>query len=276
MTKKSGRVLESKIPPPYPKELKPYSNPYSLGDVEYLAYLRNIAGDSKKTELAIDDIERETRGDFGKVIKEITEEGQLPEKYLKGYSKKKFYGTTRRGAFYPKQEGIDRTILVNRTDYRDKFGAKYDKRDIDSRSFFEKLKGIFGYGRDDFNLKEEIEKGTSPTKEAMELLQQHQGAETTTRHELDHYFFDLMRRLGYKFPDKDLADPKKDYEEAFVTDTDRVLPKEKFGEGKNPKYYLPEYYNKINKLLEEMADKELKKRRGYKEGGLLEMMKTKK
>ena len=272
MAKKSGKVSEAKIPPPYPKELKPYSNPYSLGDVEYLAYLRNIAGDSKKTELAIDDIERETRGDFGKVIKELTGKGQIPE----NINTRMRYGKSVRGAFLPKQKNIDRTILVNRTDYRDKFGAKYDKRDIDSRSFFEKLKGMFGYGRDDFNLKEEIEKGTFPTKEAMELLQQHQGAETTTRHELDHYFFDLMRRLGYKFPDKDLADPKKDYEEAFVTDTDRVLPKEKFGEGKKPKYYLPEYYNKINKLLEEMADKELKNRRGYKQGGLVDMLKNSK
>ena len=268
--RKSGALKTAKIPTPFPSELQPYNKPYSLGDVEYLAYLKNLAKGSKKTELAIDEIERETRGDFGKVIKELTGKGQIPE----NINTRMRYGKSVRGAFLPKQKNIDRTILVNLTDYRDMYGSKYDKRDKDSRTFMEKLKGLFGYSRDDFDLEEERAKGTFPTKEAMDLLQEHQEAEMTTRHELDHYFFDLMRRLGYKFPDKDLDDPKKGFEEAFVTDTDNVLPKEKFGYGTGAKYYLPEYYNKINELLEEMADKELKKRRGFKEGGVVNMLKS--
>ena len=269
--RKSGALDFVKAPPTRPRGIDPYSQPYSLGDIEYLAYLRDIAKGSKKTELAIDDIERETGGDFGKVIKEVTGEGQLPEKFLKGFSKEKFYGTTRRGSFYPEQKDkdIDRTILVNLTDYRDKFGEKYDKRDIDSRSFLEKLKGLLGYERK-FDLEKERKEGEFPTKEEMEKLQQAQEAEGTTRHKLDHYFFNLMKRLGYELPGE-LS--KGSYEEAFVTDTDYVLPKDKFGRGMETQYFKRKYYDKYNEILEGMADKELKKRRGYNMGGLVAMLK---
>ena len=313
MARKSGKVSEAKIPPPYPKELQPYSNPYSLGDIEYLAFLKNliskrVPGGSKTTELAVDDIERETKGDFGKVIQMITSDKapSRAEKDLVNYYKnleslgyailpndfKSIYGTGHRGMFLPKASDTTRPslglqkvyksktetpqILVQDLDQYDKQGADFDKRDIDSRNFFEKLKGMFGYGRDDFSLSEEIKAGTFPTNEEMEKIKKLQGMERTKGEELDHYAIHLLRKLGYKTPEaidklgtKKTSRYKQFGEEGYLGEINKLLY------GKNLDELSKKDRNTLAEL-EKIAGKELKKRRGYKEGGLIQMMKTKK
>ena len=84
---------------------------------------------------------------------------------------KSIYGTNLRGTFFQNQVMKEKVyksktdepqILVQDLDKIERFGAKYDKRDIDSRSFLERLKALFGYDRDDFSLAEEGEEGTFP------------------------------------------------------------------------------------------------------------------
>ena len=299
MARKSGKVSEARIPPPYPKELQPYSNPYSLGDVEYLAYLKNlisrrVPGGSKTTELAVDDIERETRGDFGKTIKMVTSDEPTSKaekdfvsymKYLKSVGAaelpddfKSIYGTNLRGTFFPKSSDERKVyksktdepkILVQDLDKIEKFGAKYDKRDIDSRSFLERFKALFGYDRDDFSLAEEREEGTFPTAEDMEKLKMMQGMERTKGEELDHYAINLLRNLGYKTPKSidRVGNKRTGGEEGFLG----IINSLRYGKKLED---LSEKDFKTLVELEKLAEKELKKRRGYKQGGLVAMLKS--
>ena len=302
--RKSGALKTAKFPPPFPIELQPYNKPYSLGDIEYLAFLKNLAqrrvpGGSKTTELAIDDIERETKGDFGKTIKMVTSDkptskaekdfvsylnylnsvgaAELPDDF------KSIYGTGLRGTFFPKSSDERKVyksktdepkILVQDLDRVEKFGAEFDKRDIDSRTFLEKLKSMFGYSRDDFSLAEEREKGTFPTAEEMKELNMLQGMERTKGEELDHYAINLLRNLGYKTPEA--------IDRLGTKETERY---EQFGEegylgeinalryGKNLEDLSEKDFNTLVEL-ENLAKKELKKRRGYKQGGLVAMLKS--
>ena len=297
--RKSGALKTAKIPTPFPSELQPYNKPYSLGDIEYLAFLKNLAqrrvpGGSKTTELAIDDIERETGGDFGKVIQMVTSD-KAPSKAEKDFVEyykhlesigavelpkdfKSIYGTNLRGTFFPKSSDERKVyksktdepqILVQDLDKIEKFGAKYDKRDIDSRSFLERFKALFGYDRDDFSLAEEREEGTFPTAEDMEKLKMMQGMERTKGEELDHYAINLLRNLGYKTPESidRLGSKRTGGEEGFLGEINAL----RYGKK------LEDFSEKDFKTLvelENMAEKELKKRRGYKEGGVVNMLKS--
>ena len=296
--RKSGALKSVKLPPTRPSGIDPYSQPYSLGDIEYLAFLKNLAqrrvpGGSKTTELAIDDIERETKGDFGKTIKMVTsdEAPSKAEKDFVGYMKylssvgaaeipddfKSIYGTNLRGTFFPKSSDERKVyksktdepkILVQDLDKIEKFGAKYDKRDIDSRSFFEKLKEIFGIERD-FDLEKERMEGDFPTKEDMEKLKMMQGMERTKGEELDHYAINLLRNLGYKTPESidRLGSKRTGGEEGFLGEINALRYGKKLED-------LSEKDFKTLVELEELAEKELKKRRGYKQGGLVAMLKS--
>ena len=296
--RKSGALKSVKLPPTRPSGIDPYSQPYSLGDIEYLAFLKNLAqrrvpGGSKTTELAIDDIERETKGDFGKTIKMVTsdEAPSKAEKDFVGYMKylssvgaadipddfKSIYGTNLRGTFFPKSSDERKVyksktdepkILVQDLDKIEKFGAKYDKRDIDSRSFFEKLKEIFGIERD-FDLEKERMEGDFPTKEDMEKLKMMQGMERTKGEELDHYAINLLRNLGDKTPESidRLGSKRTGGEERFLGEINALRYGKKLED-------LSEKDFKTLVELEELAEKELKKRRGYKQGGLVAMLKS--
>ena len=296
--RKSGALKSVKLPPARPSGIDPYSQPYSLGDIEYLAFLKNLAqrrvpGGSKTTELAIDDIERETKGDFGKTIKMVTsdEAPSKAEKDFVGYMKylssvgaaeipddfKSIYGTNLRGTFFPKSSDERKVyksktdepkILVQDLDKIEKFGAKYDKRDIDSRSFFEKLKEIFGIERD-FDLEKERMEGDFPTKEDMEKLKMMQGMERTKGEELDHYAINLLRNLGYKTPESidRLGSKRTGGEEGFLGEINALRYGKKLED-------LSEKDFKTLVELEELAEKELKKRRGYNMGGLVAMLKS--
>jgi len=294
--RKSGALKYAKFPPPSPFRTSPYNKPYSLGDVEYLAFLKNLArrrvpGEgSSLTELAIDDIERETGGDFGKYIQMVTSDKapSKAEKDFVGYMKylssvgaaeipddfKSIYGTNLRGTFFPKSSDERKVyksktdepqILVQDLDKIEKFGAKYDKRDIDSRSFFEKLKEIFGIERD-FDLEKERMEGDFPTKEEMEKLKMMQGMERTKGEELDHYAINLLRNLGYKTPEAidRLGSKRTGGEEGFLGSINDL---------RRGKALSSEDKDTLNKL-QELAAKELKKRRGYKQGGLVAMLKS--
>jgi len=295
--RKSGALKTAKFPPPSPFRTSPYNKPYSLGDIEYLAYLKNLAqrrvpGEgSSLTELAIDEIERDTGGDFGKTIKMVTsdEAPSKAEKDFVGYMKylssvgaaeipddfKSIYGTNLRGTFFPKSSDERKVyksktdepkILVQDLDKIEKFGAKYDKRDIDSRNFFEKFKALFGYDRDDFSLSEEREEGTFPTAEDMEKLKMIQGMERTKGEELDHYAINLLRNLGYTTPESidRLGSKRTGGEEGFLGSINDL---------RRGKALSSEDKDTLNKL-QELSAKELKKRRGYKQGGLVAMLKS--
>ena len=67
MARKSGRVLESKIPPPSPFR----SKPYSLGDIEYRAEMQKYLEGDHVSQLAMRRIEELTGGDYGQVLKYI-------------------------------------------------------------------------------------------------------------------------------------------------------------------------------------------------------------
>ena len=296
--RKSGALKSVKLPPTRPSGIDPYSQPYSLGDIEYLAFLKNLAqrrvpGGSKTTELAIDDIERETKGDFGKTIKMVTSDKapSKAEKDFVGYMKylssvgaadipddfNSIYGTNLRGTFFPKSSDERKVyksktdepkILVQDLDKIEKFGAKYDKRDIDSRSFFEKLKEIFGIERD-FDLEKERMEGDFPTKEDMEKLKMMQGMERTKGEDLDHYAINLLRNLGYKTPESidRLGSKLTGGEEGFLGEINALRYGKKLED-------LSEKDFKTLVDLEELAEKELKKRRGYNMGGLVAMLKS--
>lgn len=302
--RKTGALKTAKIPTPFPSELQPYNKPYSLGDVEYLKYLKDLTsrrmpGGSKTTELAIDDIERETGGDFGKYIQMVTSD-KAPSKAEKDFVEyykhlesigavklpkdfKSIYGTNLRGTFFPKSSDERKVyksktdepqILVQDLDQIEKVGSVFDKRDIDSKTFLEKLKSLFGYSRDDFSLAEEREKGTFPTAEEMEELKMLQGMERTKGEELDHYAINLLRNIGYKTPEaidrlgtKETELYEQFGEEGYLGEINAL----RYGKK------LEDFSEKDFKTLvelENMAEKELKKRRGYKEGGVVNMLKS--
>ena len=292
--RKSGALKSAKIPPPFPSELQPYNKPYSLGDVEYLKYLKDLAskripGGSKTTELAIDDLERETGGDFGKYIQMVTSRAAPSRaeqdfvEYLKKVglmpqSMSSIYNTNYRGAFFPKasdkrkvykSQTEEPQILVQDLDQYEIQGEKYNKSDIDSRSFADKLKAIFGYSRDDFSLAEERKKGTFPTNEEIEMIKRLQGMATTKGEELDHYAIHLLRNLGYETPEAidRLGDKGEGGEEGYLGEINKLLySKNKDELSKKDRNTLEE--------LEKISGKELKKRRGYKEGGVVNMLKS--
>ena len=71
--RKSGALKTAKFPPTRPSGIDPYSQPYSLGDIEFRAELENRGGikDDPVAELALRRIEQLTGGDYGQVLKYI-------------------------------------------------------------------------------------------------------------------------------------------------------------------------------------------------------------
>lgn len=71
--RKSGALKSVKLPPTRPSGIDPYSQPYSLGDIEFRAELENRGGikDDPVAELALRRIEQLTGGDYGQVLKYI-------------------------------------------------------------------------------------------------------------------------------------------------------------------------------------------------------------
>ena len=247
-----------------------YEKPdYSLGDVEYRASMDRYVKDDPLALLALNEIERLTGGDYGHVIKAVTQrEAQTPmEKvfiqdhpYLSG-----IYGTNLRGFYSPATALSNPTplpqILVNTTDRIDQFGPAYDRRDVpaktlpDDPSFFEKLMRIVGVMNEPVPPKKSLsqmrEEGSMPTAEGMDYLRRLQGTGKTTRHELDHLGFDVLRALGYDIQPENEDEgyhEHKHYTDALDEDSEL---------GEKGLNYA------------ELARQELIRRRGYAQGGIV-------
>ena len=136
-------------------------------------------------------------------------------------------------------------------------------------SFFEKLKEIFGIKRE-FDLEKERKEGDFPTVEEMETIKMLQGMEQTKGEELDHYGIHLLRTLGYTTPEsiEKLGSKRTSGEEAFMGAINKLTK-----DGKTIDDLTDEDRDTLNKL-QNLASKELKKRRGYNQGGLVDMLKS--
>ena len=93
--------------------------------------------------------------------------------------------------------------------------------------------------------------------------------ERTKGEELDHYAINLLRNLGYKTPESidRLGSKGTGGEEGYMGEINAL----RYGKK------LEDFSEKDFKTLvelENMAEKELKKRRGYKEGGVVNMLKS--
>jgi len=109
-------------------------------------------------------------------------------------------------------------------------------------------------------LQKRREDGSMPTAEDMELLKTIQGTGRTTRHELDHFGFDVLRALGY---DIEPENESRGYHE-HKHYTDPLDEEPIYG------YKLGDLGNKYA----ELARKELKNRRGYAQGGIASIRKV--
>lgn len=92
---------------------------------------------------------------------------------------------------------------------------------------------------------------------------------TTKGEELDHYAIHLLRNLGYETPEAidRLGDKGEGGEEGYLGEINKLLySKNKDELSKKDRNTLEE--------LEKISGKELKKRRGYKEGGVVNMLKS--
>ena len=96
-----------------------------------------------------------------------------------------------------------------------------------------------------------------------------QGMERTKGEELDHYAINLLRNLGYKTPESidRLGSKLTGGEEGFLGEINALRYGKKLED-------LSEKDFKTLVDLEELAEKELKKRRGYNMGGLVAMLKS--
>tara|TARA_R100001594_G_scaffold1002_1_gene4077 strand:- start:5542 stop:6465 length:924 start_codon:yes stop_codon:yes gene_type:complete len=256
---------------------------YSLGDVEYRWGIDPSVRDDPLALLALNEIERLTGGDYGQVIKAVTrpdspfvvDKNFIRDKYTKRglnpTGKTSIYDTMTRGVYSPVTSKTNPTglpqILVNTTDWIDKFGAKYDKRDVpdkdaDDPSFFERLMRIIGMMDKPVLPKKSLsqlrEEGSMPTVEDMDYLRRGQGTGLTTRHELDHFGFDVLRALGHDIKSKEPKYYQGDHEHEHYTDA--LDEESELGE-KGLNYA-------------ELARKELIRRRGYAQGGIASIRKV--
>ena len=90
--------------------------------------------------------------------------------------------------------------------------------------------------------------------------------ERTKGEELDHYAINLLRNLGYTTPESidRLGSKRTGGEEGFLGSINDL---------RRGKALSSEDKDTLNKL-QELSAKELKKRRGYKQGGLVAMLKN--
>jgi hypothetical protein len=268
------KAAEKEVKPSQTRTLTP-APAYSLGDVEYRASMDRYVKDDPLALLALNEIERLTGGDYGQVIKAVTQrEAQTPvEKalikdhaYLPG-----IYDTNLRGIYSPVTSPDNPTglpqILVNTIDYIDQFGADYDKRNVpakapppDDPSFFERLMRIIGVMDKPVPPKKSLsqlrEEGSMPTAADMERLRRDQGTGLTTRHELDHLGFDVLRALGHSVQPEN--EDEGDHEHEHYTDA--LDEDSELGE-KGLNYA-------------ELARQELIRRRGYAQGGIASIRKA--
>ena len=260
---------------------------YSLGDVEYRASMDPFVKDDPMALLALNEIERLTGGDYGQIIKAVTRPDSpfvVDKNFMDYYTKRglnptgktSIYDTMTRGVYSPVTSKTNPTglpqILVNTTDWIDKYGAFYDKRDVPDKdapssqhpldSFFEKLMRIIGVMDKPAPYKKSLsqmrEEGSMPTVEDMDYLRRGQGTGLTTRHELDHLGFDVLRALGHDIKSKEPKYYQGDHEHEHYTDAldeDSELGEE----GLN---------------YAELARQELIRRRGYAQGGIASIRKV--
>ena len=102
------------------------------------------------------------------------------------------------------------------------------------------------------------EDGSMPTAEGMDYLRRLQGTGLTTRHELDHLGFDVLRALGEDIKSKEPKYYQGDHEHEHYTDA--LDEDSELGE-KGLNYA-------------ELARQELKNRRGYAQGGIASIRKA--
>ena len=296
--RRSGALKTAKFPPPSPFR----SKPYSLGDVEYRAEMQKYLKDDPTAQLAMRRIEQLTGGDYGQVIKYILPrkdgvEKSSPEKRLEEIIKnilarrgEKLKGpasmTNLGGIYLPTEEqkgenykgqvsqsGALPEIFVQRPDVFDQeYADDVEKESLKvgkdfKPGYFERLLEKLGIKDVDRSLKRRREKGTMPTEEDMKQAKETMPFEKTARHELDHFGLDLLRALGYKLPYVDSV--RK--EEQFVGMLDDIL--EAPGYKSEPSSYTKFSYD-IKDQIDAMAKDALKKERGYKQGGLVAMLKS--
>jgi|TARA_X000001036_G_scaffold413950_1_gene428718 hypothetical protein len=309
MARKSGRVKSARVPPPSPFRTSPYNKPYSLGDIEYRAEMQKFLKDDFVSRLAMRRIEQLTGGDYGQVLKYILprkkgveksdSEKRLDKLLRDAIGARSASGTNVRGLYVPTESALrdysgvrskDPTlpeIFVQRPNVFDqeiidtnegKFAQNIYADDVEKEAlkvgkdfkpgYFESFLEKLGIKDVDRSLKRRIEEGTMPTEEDIKEAKETMPFEKTARHELGHFGLDLLRALGYKLPErvKDLQG-----EERYMHLLDRNL--------KMPGYkYNPPNLTKHGKSLisqiDAMAKDALTKERGYKQGGLVAMLKS--
>lgn len=311
--RKSGALKSAKFPPPSPFRTSPYNKPYSLGDVEYRAEMQKYLKDDPTAQLAMRRVEQLTGGDYGQVLKYILprkegvekseSEQRLEDVLRKVFSKrgqklKSASGTNLAGLYLPREsQKVDYRgpvsqsetlpeIFVQRPDVFDqeildtnkgKFARNIYADDVEKESlkvgkdfkpgYFERLLEKLGIKDVDRSLERRREEGTMPTEEDIKQAKETMPFERTTRHELDHFGLDLLRALGYKLPYIDTI--KK--EEQFVGMLDSLLEAPGY---KNEPSKVTKFGYELKDQIDAMAKDALKKERGYKQGGLVAMLKS--
>ena len=307
--RKSGSLKTAKFPPPFPSELQPYNKPYSLGDVEYRAEMQKYLKDDPTAQIAMRRIEQLTGGDYGQVIKYILprkegvdkseSEQRLEDVLRKVFSKrgqklKSASGTNLAGLYLPREsQKVDYTGPVSQSETLPEIFVQrpnvFDQKVIDSMltnrlaedvekeslkvgkdfkpGYFERLLEKLGIKDVDRSLERRREEGTMPTEEDIKQAKETMPFERTTRHELDHFGLDLLRALGYKLPYIDNVSK----EEQFVGMLDELLEAPGY---KNEPSKVTKFGYELKDQIDAMAKDALKKERGYKQGGLVAMLKS--
>ena len=107
-----------------------------------------------------------------------------------------------------------------------------------------------------------------PTEEDMKEAKETMPFEKTARHELGHFGLDLLRALGYKLPER-VKDLQGEEEYMRLLDENLKMPGYKYDPPD-----LTEYGKNLINQIDSMAKDALKKERGYKQGGLVAMLKS--
>jgi hypothetical protein len=305
MARKSGKVSEAKIPPPSPFR----SKPYSLGDIEYRAEMQKFLKNDFVSQLAMRRIEQLTGGDYGQVLKYILprkkgveksgSEKRLDKLLRDAVGARSASGTNVRGLYVPKESqkgnytgpvSQSKTlpeIFVQRPDVlkqeiidtnQGKFVQNIYADDVEKEAlkigkdfkpgYFESLLEKLGIKDVDRSLERRREEGTMPTKEDMKEAKETMSFEKTARHELGHFGLDLLRALGYKLPER-VKDLQGEEEYMRLLDRNLKMPGYKYDPPD-----LTEYGKNLINQIDAMTKDALKKERGYKQGGLVAMLKS--
>ena len=309
MARKSGRVKSARVPPPSPFRTSPYNKPYSLGDIEYRAEMQKFLKDDFVSRLAMRRIEQLTGGDYGQVLKYILprkkgveksdSEKRLDKLLRDAIGARSASGTNVRGLYVPKESqkgnytgpvSQSKTlpeIFVQRPNVFDqeiidtnegKFAQNIYADDVEKEAlkvgkdfkpgYFESLLEKLGIKDVDRSLKRRIEEGTMPTEEDIKEAKETMPFEKTARHELGHFGLDLLRALGYKLPER-VKDIRGEEEYMHLLDKNLKMPGYKYDPPD-----LTEYGKNLINQIDAMAKDALTKERGYKQGGLVAMLKS--